>query len=65
MTPLTSHLSPILHPYESAGVEAMLDIEYLGSLTAPIPMSFFYLGQYSLTKWADLAMTTPNTPWGK
>jgi len=34
-------------------VEALLDIEYIGAITYPIPMTTIYSGTYSLQAWAD------------
>lgn len=34
-------------------VESLLDIEYLGAITSPIPMTDIYLSTYSLQSWMD------------
>jgi len=38
--------------YSEACVESLLDIEYLASLTQPIPLSDYYSSTYSILDWA-------------
>jgi len=36
---------------QSAGVESMLDIEYIGAVATPIPLQVWYQSEYSLLSW--------------
>jgi len=49
----------------SAGqcMEALLDIEYLGAMTNPIPLTVVYTNQYSLQTWIDTVLALDNPPW--
>jgi len=38
--------------YEEACIESLLDIEYLASLTQPIPITDYYSSTYSILDWA-------------
>jgi len=49
--------------YEEACIESLLDIEYLASLTNPIPLSDYYLSTYSLIDWAQTVNADKNAPW--
>jgi len=49
--------------FSEACIEALLDIEYLASLTGPIPLSDYYLDQYSLLDWAQKVNADPKAPW--
>lgn len=42
-------------------VEALLDIEYLGAITNPIPLTTIYSSTYSILDWIDglIAMSSP------
>lgn len=37
---------------QEGGVEAMLDVEYIGALSPEIPLTFYYQAEYSLLNWA-------------
>jgi tripeptidyl-peptidase-1 len=43
-------------------VEALLDIEYIGALTYPIPLTVIYSSTYSLFDWANQINTLANSP---
>jgi tripeptidyl-peptidase-1 len=49
--------------YAEACVESLLDIEYLASLTQPIPISDYYLSTYSLLDWIQVVNADKNAPW--
>jgi len=36
---------------DSAGIESELDVEYIGAITAPIPLAVWYQAEYSLLDW--------------
>ncbi len=42
-------------------VEALLDIEYIGAVANPIPLTVWYSGTYSLLDWVNsiMELTTP------
>ena len=44
-------------------LEAMLDIEYLGALTNPVPLTVIYTEAYSLQSWIDTVLSMNNPPW--
>lgn len=44
-------------------VEALLDIEYIGAITYPIPLTTVYSGTYSLLNWADQISTMSPLIW--
>jgi len=44
-------------------VEALLDIEYIGAIIAPIPLTTIYSGTFSLTDWIDQVMSQANPQW--
>jgi len=48
----------------SAGgcVEALLDIEYIGAVANPIPLTVLYSADYSLLDWVDQVMSLDNPP---
>ena len=46
-----------------ACMEALLDIEYLGAMTSPIPLTVIYTNQYSLQTWIDTVLALDNPPW--
>eukprot|EP01038_Epipyxis_sp_PR26KG_P014206 gene14206-19060_t len=43
-------------------VEALLDIEYIGALTSPIPLTVIYSASYSLLDWVDQVISLANPP---
>eukprot|EP01006_Ploeotia_vitrea_P054045 TRINITY_DN67842_c2_g1_i1.p1 TRINITY_DN67842_c2_g1~~TRINITY_DN67842_c2_g1_i1.p1 ORF type:complete len:566 (+),score=50.61 TRINITY_DN67842_c2_g1_i1:19-1716(+) len=43
-------------------VESLLDIEYAGAITDPIPMNIIYSSTYSLFDWVNTVMDQPNPP---
>jgi len=43
-------------------VEALLDIEYIGAIVHPIPLTDIYQQQYSLLDWIDYVLTLKNPP---
>jgi tripeptidyl-peptidase-1 len=43
-------------------VEALLDIEYIGAITNPIPLTTIYSGTYSLLDWVDGLISMKNPP---
>lgn len=43
-------------------VEALLDIEHIGAITNPIPLTTIYSGTYSLLDWADGLNSMTNPP---
>jgi len=43
-------------------VEALLDIEYIGSIVYPIPLTVIYQDEYSLLKWVDSVISLTNPP---
>lgn len=43
-------------------VEALLDIEYIGAITAPIPLTVIYQGDFSLLTWAENINSMSNPP---
>ena len=45
---------------ESAGVESELDVEYIGALTSPIPLTVYYQEEYSLLDWLKTVGSTEN-----
>jgi len=47
----------------SACIESLLDIEYLASLSQPIPISDYYQNTYSLLEWAQIVNADKNAPW--
>lgn len=48
---------------ERAGcVESLLDIEYIGAITHPIPLSVVYSGTYSLFDYVNTIMEMPEPP---
>jgi len=48
---------------EVAGcVESLLDIEYIGAISHPIPLSVIYSGDYSLFDWVNSVMDQENPP---
>jgi len=46
-----------------ACMEALLDIEYVGAMTSPIPLTVIYTQAYSLQTWIDTVLALENTPW--
>jgi tripeptidyl-peptidase-1 len=48
---------------DSACIESLLDIEYLSSLTQPIPISDYYDNTYSLLDWSQTVNGDKNAPW--
>lgn len=44
-------------------VESLLDIEYIGAIIAPIPLTTLYSGTYSLLNWADQIQTLNPFIW--
>lgn len=47
----------------SGCVEALLDIEYIGAIIHPIPLTSIYSSTYSLTGWVDLVISQKNPQW--
>jgi tripeptidyl-peptidase-1 len=45
---------------ESAGVESMLDIEYISAIANPIPLQVWYQQEYSLLSWIKTGASTAN-----
>ena len=43
-------------------VEALLDIEYIGAVTAPIPLTVIYQSEYSLLDWVNSVIEMENPP---
>lgn len=43
-------------------VEALLDIEYIGAVTYPIPLTVIYQGTFSLLDWVDSVISMSNPP---
>ena len=43
-------------------VEALLDIEYIGAVTAPIPLTVIYQSDYSLLDWVNSVIEMENPP---
>ena len=43
-------------------VEALLDIEYIGALTSPIPLTVVYQQDFSILDWVDSVMALTNPP---
>jgi len=43
-------------------VEALLDIEYIGAIVYPIPLTVIYSATYSLFNWVDQIIALPNPP---
>ena len=43
-------------------VEALLDIEYIGALTSPIPLTVVYQQEFSILDWVDSIMALSNPP---
>jgi len=41
----------------------MLDVEIVGSLVAPIPVTFYYSSGGQFSAWANSVTNTPNSPW--
>ena len=47
-----------------ACTEALLDIEYLGAMTTPVPLTVIYTNAYSLQTWIDTVIALPSPfPW--
>jgi len=44
-------------------VEALLDIEYIGAIIHPIPLTTIYSASYSLLNWVDDVMAQENIQW--
>ncbi len=44
-------------------VEALLDIEYLGAIVHPIPLTTIYSGTFSLLAWVDGVMAMDSPAW--
>lgn len=44
----------------TAGIESELDIEYIGAVANPIPLTVFYLSEFSLLNWIKEVGTTPS-----
>lgn len=42
--------------------EALLDVEYIEAVAAPIPLTFLYQASYSLLDWADYIIALKNSP---
>ena len=47
---------------DSAGVEAELDIEYIGALAPEVPLTVIYSSEYSLLNWAQQISTMADAP---
>merc|ERR1712137_1200600 len=47
---------------ESAGVESELDIEYIKSVAAEVPLTVVYDNQYSLLSWATQITNLEDSP---
>ena len=43
-------------------VEALLDIEYIGAVTSPIPLTVIYQSEYSLLDWVNSVIEMENPP---
>lgn len=43
---------------DSAGIESMLDIEYIGAVATPIPLQVWYQSEYSLLGWIQKVAST-------
>lgn len=43
-------------------VEALLDIEYIGAVTYPIPLTVIYQATYSILDWIDSVISMSNPP---
>ena len=43
-------------------IEALLDIEYIGAVSAPIPLLVYYQQDYSLLNWVNGVMTLASPP---
>lgn len=48
---------------QEGGVEAMLDVEYIGALSPEIPLTFYYQAEYSLLKWAEGLSNDESAPY--
>jgi len=48
---------------ERAGVESLLDIEYISAVASPIPLTVYYSAQYSLLDWIKTVGSTQNPGW--
>eukprot|EP00657_Telonema_sp_P-1_P000783 TRINITY_DN1152_c0_g1_i1.p1 TRINITY_DN1152_c0_g1~~TRINITY_DN1152_c0_g1_i1.p1 ORF type:complete len:214 (+),score=63.23 TRINITY_DN1152_c0_g1_i1:270-911(+) len=48
---------------EKAGVESLLDIEYISAVANPIPLTVYYSADYSLLNWIKTVGSTPNPGW--
>lgn len=44
-------------------MEALLDIEYIGAISNPIPLTVWFSKTYSLFDWVDSITTMENPPW--
>jgi len=49
--------------YAEACVESLLDLEYLASLTQPIPLTDYYSSTYSILDWAKKVDADTSTPY--
>jgi tripeptidyl-peptidase-1 len=48
--------------YEEACIESLLDLEYMASLTQPIPITDYYSDTYSILDWAKKVDVDSNAP---
>eukprot|EP00656_Telonema_subtile_P024101 TRINITY_DN2595_c0_g2_i1.p1 TRINITY_DN2595_c0_g2~~TRINITY_DN2595_c0_g2_i1.p1 ORF type:complete len:571 (+),score=160.80 TRINITY_DN2595_c0_g2_i1:188-1900(+) len=63
-------ISPAVNParnvgknVEKAGVESLLDIEYITAVANPIPLTVYYSAQFSLLNWIKTVGSTENPGW--
>jgi len=47
---------------DTAGIEAELDIEYIGALAPEVPLTVIYSSEYSLLNWAQQISTMTDAP---
>jgi tripeptidyl-peptidase-1 len=48
---------------QTSGVESLLDIEYIGAVAMPVPLTVYYASEYSLLTWIQTVGSTESPGW--
>jgi len=48
---------------QQSAVESLLDIEYIGAVANPVPLTVYYLEEFSLLTWIQTVGSTSNPGW--